>query len=67
MKNKGLIFALGFFIVPFLTIIIITAIPFAFVYLIFELFKKPAIVEPKKQTNFFDYALKTYKNGISNN
>jgi hypothetical protein len=53
--------------IPFLTAIILFAIPFATIYLSLELFKKPPAIPEKKQSiNFFDFALKNYKNGIQN-
>ena len=53
--------------IPFLTVIILLAIPFATIYFSLELFKKPqAIPQEKPQTNFFDFAVKTYKDGIQN-
>jgi predicted membrane protein len=52
------------FLVPFLTIIILFAIPFICLYYSILLFKpqNQPLASEKKETNFFDYAVKNYKN-----
>lgn len=66
-KKFILLIIIAILAIPFLTAIILFAIPFATLFLSLQLFKKPqAIPEEKTQTNFFDFALKTYKDGIQN-
>ena len=40
---------------PFITAIVLTAIPFVTLYAIFQLFKKQPITEKKKDNSFFSF------------
>jgi len=51
----GLIFMICFAL-PFLTAIVLAVIPFAFLYMIIELFKKPK-EQPKKNDSFLGFLL----------
>lgn len=43
---------------PFLTAIVLFAIPFFTLYAIFQLFKKQPVKEEKKESSFFDFIAK---------
>lgn len=43
---------------PFLTAMVLTAIPFVTLHAIFQLFKKQPVNEKKKEVSFFDFVAK---------
>ncbi|WP_158629451.1 hypothetical protein [Flavobacterium microcysteis] len=51
-------YALVFLVIialPFLTAIVLTAIPFVTLYAVFQLFKKQPIAEKKNENSFFSF------------
>ncbi|MBU7569182.1 MAG: hypothetical protein KAF41_00880 [Flavobacterium sp.] len=43
---------------PFLTVIVLAAIPFVTLYAIFQLFKKQQVTKKEKEPSFFDFVAK---------
>lgn len=63
---KYFFYFLAIILIPFLSAIIIFAIPFVTIYFIVALFKpQPAIPESKEEVSFFDFALKNSKQWLS--